>query len=95
MRLIDADDVIQRINDIEITPTTNLFDLLGRVIGMIDNAPTIETVKRGHWIDIRIVSVGCGDNAYLSNCSACGAEVVLCDYDNYCPACGADMAGDD
>ena len=59
-----------------------------------EQAENLVPVKCGHWIEIGTISVGCGDNAYLSSCSACGAEVVLCDYDNYCPACGAEMGGD-
>ena len=96
-RLIDADDVIQRIADMDIPQAyqadTNLY-LLGRVIGMIDNAPIIDTTKHGKWVEIS------EDGFPKDCCSVCGCEAYY-DYDgdkymhfDYCPNCGAKMEGD-
>ena len=61
--------------------------LVGRILFMIDNMPTIEAepVKHGRWID-----TGSGQE-----CSIC--KEIQYGYDNgrhYCPNCGARMDGD-
>lgn len=58
----------------------------------IDDQPTIDSVRKGHWID-----KGCGEY----RCSSCRELVELEDElimnikrFNYCPNCGADMRGE-
>lgn len=92
MRPIDADGVIEKINDFEITPTTNLFRLLGGVIGIVDNAPTLEPVKRGKWLPTT--------SEDRMRCSVCDRICQIAVYPwfgglaKYCPCCGARMDDD-
>lgn len=54
---------------------------------VIDEQPTVDAVKHGHWVDDNT-------NYYYANCSICGYEIdihVNRGYHNYCPNCGARM----
>lgn len=56
---------------------------------LIDDAPTIDPVRHGRWIDMNTAT----DNYYPRyKCSVCdyGAN-----YSNFCPNCGARMDGDE
>lgn len=60
------------------------------VIGMED-ASTIDTVKRGKWLDTRYYApTAYGQIDYLK-CSVCETLIAIDDSDNYCPHCGAKM----
>lgn len=52
----------------------------GHMIDELENAPTIEELKKGRWIDM--------DDHVM--CSCCGATHYGADK-NYCPNCGAQM----
>lgn len=52
----------------------------------IDDAPTVDPVKHGHWIAHGKAFMG----ATIEACSECGE--LLCGYNKaYCPNCGAKM----
>ena len=91
MRLIDADALINRFNDLSIYDG----DVL---IKAIRNAPTVETERKmGEWNFI-------GDQMF--ECSECGTyytqsqfhqmrvRISDTEFPKFCPNCGADMRGD-
>lgn len=97
MRLIDADNVLPRIDFHHRREPLEPYSLtdyekginwgLDVAMEIVFNAPTAE--KRGRWIDCHIVNSG------FSKCDQCGAEY---DWDDncmenwqYCPECGAKM----
>ena len=59
----------------------------------VDNAPTIDAVKHGHWLFYEEP-----DGYYHSECSECGQwcdeDVFLKGKWHYCPNCGAKMDGE-
>lgn len=85
MRLIDADALYRKIKT-ECNPygkpTINFEDGC-KVLGMIDNSPTIEERKTGRWNE----HTDYPGLAYL--CSCCGYFTT--DRSYYCPHCGARM----
>ena len=92
MRLIDADALTNHIKDelcfpVECEECTFFqpYDKECILKIWVDNAPTIDTERRGKWKDID------GDGQYWE-CSVCGE--VLCCNNNFCPNCGAKMDGE-
>ena len=54
-----------------------------RILDWIDDIPAA---------DVRPVVLGKWISKYpLSTCSVCEKSMILCDFANYCPNCGADM----
>lgn len=80
MRLIDTDWLL---NALTVYGSSYDYVSVGRVMEMVNNAPTIEAepVRRGRWIAKR----------GRWRCSACGKEVFM--DSPYCPNCGARMDG--
>lgn len=85
MRLIDADEIKDRVGYIEYE--------YGHIMEEINNAPTVDAVerKRGRWRHYE---------GYLT-CSECGVEydddiMTYCgdNVPKFCPNCGADMRGE-
>lgn len=68
--------------------------LIGRILFMIDNMPTIEAepVKHGRWIENSDPGQNINEH-YM--CSECGCTFHNWANDNYCPNCGARMDGED
>lgn len=93
MRLIDADQfkakLLSFMDRKSTTPSYNDCILDG-VINLLEEQPTIEPIKHGHWIF--------KDNGN-ADCSCCGyrSSRVYDDdnADHYCRHCGAKMDGDD
>lgn len=56
---------------------------------LIDEAPTVEERKRGHWIELEPDKYG-----NFIQCSVCDSKFGLYSKDNYCQACGAIMDGE-
>lgn len=94
MRLIDADALKAKIRKAEkefrrckIEPVgykMAFADGVGAVADLIvDEAPTIEERKHGHWVEVDDVT---------EECALCG-EIGDCNY-SYCPWCGAKMDGE-
>lgn len=85
MRLIDADEVKQRVAD------TYFDTLIPCVIRAVDDSPTVdaEPVRHGHWVSVphksaRVCSVCEHDEPYKN--APDDADIF-----NYCPHCGAKM----
>ena len=71
---------------------TRLAQRQFEILGIIDEAPTVDAVEvvHGEW-------VVCGDGEYVPfMCSACGKTTSWyhAQTANYCPNCGADMRGE-
>lgn len=85
MRLIDADELkghFPKDEDWDYPVNTNSY-----VVEIIDNAPTVEPVRHGHWI---FNSKDALEMMFtLPKCSKCGVESS--DGGNYCSHCGAKM----
>lgn len=89
MRLIDADvlkakqqeDADLFIGDDTLSGKSRRDEALNAIANIV-NAPTIDPVKHGYWIDLN-------DDGSSWKCSVCG-EVQCCN-SNYCGDCGAKM----
>lgn len=57
--------------------------------GLIEEAPTVEERKHGHWIELEPDKYG-----NFIQCSVCDSKFGLYSKDNYCQACGAIMDGE-
>ena len=99
MRLIDADNALNDIDD--------LLDGYARFIkqeikacftSLIDKQPTIEPVKRGEWVYVDKCHIQ--EWQAINKCSVCGHSVCNVSYVdkvvhfNYCPHCGSYMRGE-
>ncbi|MBQ9838990.1 MAG: hypothetical protein IJO56_05840 [Oscillospiraceae bacterium] len=100
-RLIDADELIDRLNHTTVVAYPNLFPGLLAAAEIVDDSPTVDAVEvvHGRW-------VGSGQwnhkpyrmrnkekwQTYL--CSECGRSNGRRFNDNYCPNCGAKMDGE-
>ena len=59
---------------------------------VIDDAPTVDPVKHGHWVEVQRIHET--DHTAICECSLCGDTVWVYDGQrawNYCPTCGAKM----
>ena len=81
MRLIDADKIC--VADLVFYTTDHVTQ--EDVQGLIDEQPTVDTVRHGHWI-FRQFPIG---SMYI--CSEC--RTVCCWRYRFCPSCGAKMDG--
>ena len=100
MRLIDADELMEKFYDIEFNAKHELFgesrDLalegLKHIKKALKGMPTIDPIKHGRWIQAGQPNE---NSETLYRCSICGyLEVVpLYDTNNYCGNCGARMDG--
>lgn len=100
MRLIDADEL--RAVKFHALPYTHIHPSgaepysyeLGwndAIDAIMDCAPTVDTVKHGHWIKDRLVSTS-GGTYGVYRCSKCEWYGQDIGYSfNYCPHCGAKM----
>lgn len=89
MRLIDADTIF---NGELLLVSDKAYDAVHAVIDRINNAPTVDPYKHGHWIRTPYTDY---DDTY--ECSVCGESWTFIEgtpKDNeayYCPKCGARM----
>lgn len=51
----------------------------------------IITVKRGKWIETGDYITTAYGSVFTYRCSECKAEIIIDEYDSYCPNCGAKM----
>lgn len=58
-------------------------------VHFVEQAPTVEERKRGHWIELEPDKYG-----NFIQCSVCDSKFGLYSKDNYCQACGAIMDGE-
>lgn len=100
MRLIDADALIQIIDDWRenIVENYGINDeyakVLGDVIDIIDSAPTIEERKKGKWITKSTFMPDHYGGYYIDQyvCTNCESEFFK--PSKFCPNCGSDQRGD-
>lgn len=88
-RLIDADELLLSFPDKypgKVRPAKPLRNLypVNLVRREIMEAPTVDPIKRGHWIQVD------KNFSYPVKCSICGEEDWYGVF-NYCPNCGAKM----
>ena len=92
-RLIDADALEEgKFHSIENwTPIESASWQRGwndAIDAIIDNAPTVDAVKHGHWIYERLTNTNGGSYSVVW-CSNCQARIPW--VTKYCPYCGAEM----
>jgi len=102
-RLIDANNLIHKLRG------NVLVDVTTELEKEIENAPTIDPVKHGKWIEktwhsrggYRYLKCECGKEHCIEKpiddivdiCSECG-KINEASFRNYCPNCGARMDGE-
>ena len=97
MRLIDADELINKLNKFEsdvhgsaecYSSVTEITETIEYVGILIDETPTVEAVPvvHGEWVNEYINRYGHPCHC----CSVCGFHASHQDK-NFCPECGADM----
>jgi hypothetical protein len=84
MRLIDA-DALRRRKELRFS----LMAAITTIQFLIDEAPTVEERKQGHWLTKKAWHVECSECHHVLE--------FICDVKKYCPNCGAKMEnnGDD
>jgi rubrerythrin len=92
MRLIDADECYKHLL-LRVFDTWNDF---WQVANTLTSSPTIEAepVKHGKWVDEGTYITTAYGSLNVYKCSNCEMEIVVDDFDNYCPNCGARMDGE-
>lgn len=93
MRLIDADELCDDVDNYEFTEHSDYSN----VRDMIDYAPTIDTepVRHGHWTSLNVL-IGCSVCMNTLNRDAIEKSAVYENgLPNYCPHCGAKMDGEE
>lgn len=101
MRLIDADvlkpKILEYVKALERIKYCYGYDTFGKyyngkksaylnVANLIDEAPTVEERKQGHWITKKAWHVECSECHHVLE--------FICDVKKYCPNCGAKMDGE-
>lgn len=94
MRLIDADKLVARLNDLYEWCRDERRSGIEQAMCIVHEQLTVdaEPVRHGKWIEVVVAET---DTSRLINweCSEC-AIVVDHNTDNYCPNCGARMDGE-
>lgn len=92
MRPIDADELKEKFSKISFSGLAaygfglaELHSGVSKMLEMIDEAPTVESVNHGRWLSI------CGGDG--NECSECGMKYFGFRH-KYCPWCGAKMDGE-
>lgn len=80
-------DTSEKLNYLKAASTLDTF------VELLEDAPTIDPTPHGYWEGRGRFDVG-GEVYEAANCSICGQEITINEYDNYCPNCGAKMDGD-
>lgn len=81
MRLIDA-DALRRRKELRF----GLMAVITTIQFLIDEAPTVEERKQGHWLTKKAWHVECSECHHVLE--------FICDVKKYCPNCGAKMDGE-
>lgn len=87
MRLIDGDAFNAYLQDEYHGAISDSELKVYKIMMLIDNAPTIDPVKRGKWE--RMVNAYGEIEGFMCEC---GCQSVSAP--NFCPSCGCDMRGD-
>lgn len=112
MRLIDADSLIENLSKWlkQVDPThpsdiPPMDDIIVSTIMTIEEEPTVDPVRHGHWVEEIDPEENCWNEEVLY-CSCCDEPIRVHETDNtyflptrktlkYCPYCGAKMEGHD
>ena len=78
MRLIDA-DALRRRKELRFS----LMAAITTIQFLIDEAPTVEERKQGHWLTKKAWHVECSECHHVLE--------FICDVKKYCPNCGAEV----
>ena len=81
MRLIDA-DALRRRKELRFS----LMAAITTIQFLIDEAPTVEERKQGHWLTKKAWHVECSECHHVLE--------FICDVKKYSPNCGAKMEGE-
>lgn len=81
MRLIDA-DALRRRKELRFS----LMAAITTIQFLIDEAPTVEERKQGHWLTKKAWHVECSECHHVLE--------FICDVKKYCPNCAAKMDGE-
>lgn len=81
MRLIDA-DALRRRKELRF----GLMAAITTIQFLIDETPTVEERKHGHWLTKKAWHVECSECHHVLE--------FICDVKKYCPNCGAKMEGE-
>lgn len=81
MRLIDA-DALKREPELLYGLTVAITEIQD----VINEAPTVEERKQGHWLTKKAWHVECSECHHVLE--------FICDVKKYCPNCGAKMEGE-
>ena len=109
MRPIDADELKDNFSKVSFSGLAaygfglaELYSGVSKMLELIDEAPTIEPVKRGKWLIRHIFDRYNQHRRYEVICSVCkehypkiliSKDMLVRDMFNYCPNCGAKMDG--
>lgn len=94
-RLIDANELTDRLNHTTMVAYPNLFPGLLAAVEVVDDSPTVCAVEvvHGRWINWG--KSGTPTYGNYGTCSVCHEDAEICtEHRNYCPNCGAKMDGD-
>ena len=85
MRLVDADEFERRLMFSQAVYDSVDEDGLYEVISVLDDMPTIDPVRHGHWQRSNPLTD-------TEECSVCGYNIPTDEFETpYCPLCGAKM----
>ena len=100
MTLIDKDALMETIrnNHYPLATRNNSIDNGMFTIGIqqaVDEQPTVDAVevRHGYWIGPGEYVTTAYGHLDIYQCSECGANITIDDYDSFCPACGCRMDG--
>lgn len=92
MELIDREALKTKLekNIEDLADKTGLFEGIKMgyesAVHFVEQAPTVEERKHGHWINPKAWHVECSECHHVLE--------FICDVKNYCPNCGAKMEGE-
>lgn len=88
MRLIDAEALVRELNNSHYPGAPYVDAGISIAIGKVCDAPTIDPVRRGKWIDGRCSQ--CGGEAYWKGRrDVYGWQEFALELTKYCPNCGS------
>ena len=102
-RLIDANELTDRLSHTTMVAYPNLFPGLLAAVEVVDDTPTVDAVEvvHGRWLSLFEYAEKIGADATKSEypgawvfCSKCGQQMRNISGWHYCPNCGADMRGE-
>ena len=103
MRPVDADEILKKQKDLIRRTCDEVYAndwhdpvilAMSSVAGIVLDAPTIEIVKHGKWIEVANYHTWGGTRIKEFKCSLCN-EIVNWHKYKFCPYCGAKMDGDE